>query len=69
MEKPYAIAKYLMDKEYPDAHGEGDMAAQDGGGHTFQREIQRRRPPAEVLHGLLSFQEAYGEREIGRAHV
>ncbi len=54
-------------QKHPDAHGEGDMAAQDGGEHTFQREVQRRRPPAEMLHGGLPFQEAEGERRGGAA--
>ena len=54
-------------QEHPDADGKGNMAAQDGGEHPFQRKVQRRRPPTEVLHGGLPFQEAEGERRGGAA--
>ncbi len=47
---------------HPDAHGEGDVAAQDGGEHPLQRKVQRRRPLAEMLHGGFSVQETQGER-------
>ena len=48
-------------QEHPDAYGEGNMAAQDGEKHPFQRKIQGRHPPAKVLHCGFPFQEAQGE--------
>ena len=58
----YGLPTLFHRVEYPDVHGEGDLAAQDGGEYPLQRAIQRRCPPAEVLHGGVPFQEAQGER-------
>lgn len=54
-------------QEHPDINVKGDMAAQDGGEHPFQRKVQRRCSPAEVLHGGLPCQEAECERRGGAA--
>ena len=64
---PYAIAKYLTDKSIPTPTGKETWRHRTVENILIQRKVQRRRPPAEVLHGGLPFQEAQGERRGGAA--
>ncbi len=36
-------------QEYPCTHRKGNVSVQDDGEHLFQREIQRRHLPAEMI--------------------